>query len=172
MQSEPLKIFKYGEKVLQTPAIPVENINGELVELSKKMVFTMHQAPGVGLAAPQVGYSLALITVDPSGGEKPNDLLILINPRIVERNGHFSSEEGCLSFPGIFVPIERSFEILVKAINIDGKEIEFEARDYLARIIQHEIDHLNATLIIDHLSPLKRTLIKSEIKKLKKSGQW
>ncbi len=172
MKLEPLKIVKYGDPVLESPAMQIKNIDGNIVQLSQQMILTMHQAPGVGLAAPQIGQSLALITVDPSCGEKENELMILINPEIVARNGKFTADEGCLSFPGIYVPVERSFEILVRALTIDGKEIEIEAKDYLARIIQHEIDHLNATLIIHHISPLKRSLIKSEIKKLKKSGQW
>lgn len=136
------------------------------------MAFTMKSAPGVGLAAPQVGHSLRLIVIDPSAGENEKELKVLINPRIVERFGEEECEEGCLSVPGYTLTISRNTAVMLEALDIEGREIRLELRDYPARIVQHEIDHLDGILIVDRVSPLKRSLIRGEIKKMRKRGQW
>ncbi len=160
-----LEIIKIGHPTLSLKARPVENINQEIVELARNMVETMHQAPGIGLAAPQVNVSLRLITVDLSVGEKPDELLIMINPEIIEEDGEQISEEGCLSVPGIYEKVLRPARVVVKGYNLDGQEYLVEARELLARVFCHEIDHLEGRLFVDRLSPLKRRLVKNRLKK-------
>lgn len=160
-----LEIIKIGHPTLAHKAKPVENITAEIVELAKNMVETMHAAPGIGLAAPQVNVGLRLITVDLSAGENPDELMVVINPEIREREGEMLGEEGCLSVPGIYEKVLRPARILVHGYDLDGREISLEARDLLARVFCHEIDHLEGKLFIDRLSPLKRRLIRSKIKK-------
>ena len=172
MEPEPLKICKYGDEVLKVKAAEISDITGRIVDLAAAMTRTMHQAPGIGLAAPQVGESLQLITVDLSVGENPDELLIVINPRIVEAEGYEINEEGCLSVPGYSLPIKRSARISLRGTLLDGRELSAEFDGFKARVLQHEIDHLNGVLIVDRQSSLKRTLIKKEINQKRKSGQW
>lgn len=160
-----LEIITIGHPTLARRALPVENINQEIVELARNMVETMHRAPGIGLAAPQVNVSLRLITVDLSVGENQNDLIIMINPEIIEAEGEQVGEEGCLSVPGIYEKVVRPSRILLRGNDLDGREIKLEARDLLARVFCHEIDHLDGKLFVDRLSPLKRRLIRSRLKK-------
>ncbi len=167
-----LTIFKYGSDVLSVKAADVKHINEAVVELARRMTETMHRTPGVGLAAPQVGESLKLATVDISIGENPEELLILINPVIVEADGGELDDEGCLSVPGYTLPIKRHNRLLLQFHTLEGKEVRQEFSGFKARVIQHEVDHLNGILILDRVSALKRNLIRREIKKLKKSGQW
>lgn len=167
-----LKIFKYGDEVLKKKAKPVTVITRQIADLAKAMVQAMHQAPGIGLAAPQVGESLQLITVDLTVGENPDELLILINPRITNADGFEICEEGCLSVPGYSLPVKRHARIFLEATLLDGKELRQEFEGLKARVIQHEIDHLNGVLIVDRVSSLKRSLLKKEISQKRKSGQW
>jgi peptide deformylase len=167
-----LEIIKFGNDILTAKASEIKQIDERIIHLATRMTEAMHHAPGVGLAAPQVGKSIRLATVDISVGENPEELLILINPRIIAQEESETDEEGCLSFPGYSVPISRYRRILLGAISLDGKEIRLEAEGLKARAIQHELDHLNGLLIIDRISTLKRNLIKQEIKKLRKSGKW
>jgi peptide deformylase len=168
-----LKIYKYGDDVLNLKAKEVENIDGKIAELLAKMVFTLYNTGNaIGLAAPQVGESLRLSVIDLSMGTEENNLVVLINPEILERDGKDTLDEGCLSFPGITVPVNRSTSILLKNYDISGKDKETEVDGFLARVIQHEIDHLDGTLIIDRVSSLKRQFVKKEIKRLQKSGEW
>ncbi|MBP7870210.1 MAG: peptide deformylase [Candidatus Saccharicenans sp.] len=160
-----LEILKVGHPLLAQKAIPVENINQEIVDLARDMVETMYRAPGVGLAAPQVNRGIRLITVDLSVGENKDELFILINPEIVEESGKITAEEGCLSVPGIYEKLERPERVVVRGYDFNGREITIEARDLLARAFAHEIDHLDGKLFIDRLSPLKKSLIKNRIKK-------
>lgn len=160
-----LEIIKIGHPTLSLKAKPVESINQEIVELARNMVETMHQAPGIGLAAPQVNASLRLITIDLSVGENKDELIVMVNPEIVEEEGEQVSEEGCLSVPGIYEKVLRPARITVKGYNLDGQELLVEAEDLLARVFCHEIDHLEGKLFIDRLSPLKRRLLKSRLKK-------
>ena len=132
----------------------------------------MHQAPGIGLAAPQVGESVRLITVDLTVGEIPEELMILINPEITAAEGYEICEEGCLSVPGYSLPVKRNAKVFLQAILLDGRELRMEFEGLKARVLQHEIDHLNGILMVDRLSSLKRTLIKKEISQKRKSGQW
>ena len=129
------------------------------------MVRTMHAAPGIGLAAPQVNHSIQLITVDLSAGEKRQDLTILINPEIVSQEGESLLEESCLSVPDIKDKIIRPFRAVVKGIDLKGTEKIIEAEGLLARVFCHEIDHINGILFIDHLSPLKKSIIRKKLKK-------
>ncbi len=161
-----LEIRKYGDRVLRKRAEEISDINGEIVNLSSAMVETMYDAPGIGLAAPQVGFSLRLITVDLTVGEDPSKLFVVVNPRIVEKEGEALDEEACLSLPGIREMVKRPYRVLVKGYNLDGKELEIEAEGLLARVFCHEVDHLDGVLFIDHLTPLKKRFA---IKKLKKA---
>ena len=151
----------------------VKNIDEQLIKLKQQMIETMHNSySAIGLAAPQIGKSLQLSVIDTSRGEDKDDLLVLINPEILEAEGSEVDDEGCLSFPGINVSVKRNTRIFLKSIDINGKEIRVEIEGFLARVIQHEIDHLKGVLIIDRLSSLKRQMLKKEIKRLKKNGEW
>jgi len=165
-----LEIIKIGHPTLSKKAQPVGNISQEIVELARDMVETMHLVPGIGLAAPQVNVSLRLITVDLSVGENKNELIIMVNPQIVEQEGEQISEEGCLSVPGIYEKVIRPSRIAVRGFCLDGKEVMIEAKDLLARVFCHEIDHLEGKLFVDRLSPLKRRLIKGRLKKEMEKG--
>jgi peptide deformylase len=167
-----LTIYKYGDGVLKVQAAEIRDITKRIVELAAAMTLTMHQAPGIGLAAPQVGESLQLITVDLSVGENPEELLIVINPSIVAAEGYEISEEGCLSVPGYSLPIKRSARIALQGTLLDGSDLRAEFDGLKARVLQHEIDHLNGVLIVDRLSSLKRTMVRKEINQKRKSGQW
>jgi peptide deformylase len=160
------EILKYPDGVLNRKAEPVENVDEDLNRLIDDMVETMYAAPGIGLAAPQVGVSKRLIVVDvkTAYGEEAS-LHVLINPEIVESEGEIKSEEGCLSLPGFTVSIDRFEKVTVKALDREGKEISISAEGLLAMALQHEIDHLEGTLILDRTSFLKREFYKKQLKK-------
>jgi peptide deformylase len=160
-----LEIVKYGNPVLIQKAELIETIGQEILDLAGNMILTMHAAPGIGLAAPQVNVSKRLITVDLSVGEKADDLVVLINPEFLEKEGEDVSEEGCLSVPGVQEKIKRPARVLIKGIDLQGREKIIEARGLLARVFCHEIDHINGKLFIENLSPLKKALIKKKLKK-------
>lgn len=160
-----LEIVTVPYPVLYQKAEEIKDINQKIVELAKNMVETMHAAPGIGLAAPQVNQSWRLITVDLSVGEKPDQLIIMINPEIKEMEGENIEEEGCLSVPEIHEKVKRPLRLLVTGYNLEGKELNIEAEGLLARVFCHEIDHLNGVLFIDRLSPLKRSLIRKKLRK-------
>jgi peptide deformylase len=166
------KILKFGSDILTVRTPDVTKIDDRIIDLARRMVETMHRAPGVGLAAPQIGESIRLATVDLSVGENPEELLILINPRIIAHEGSETDDEGCLSVPGFTVPICRYGKIEFETLTLEGNRIRLEAEGLKARAVQHEIDHLDGILILDRVSGLKRALIRQEIKKMKKSGQW
>jgi peptide deformylase len=168
-----LKIYKYGDDVLKLKAKEVENLDGKIAQLVDRMTQTMHQTySAIGLAAPQVGESLRLSVIDLSMGENNDDQILLINPEILEVEGNETGDEGCLSFPGISLTVNRAARIFLKNFDMNGKEVRQEIDGFLARVIQHEIDHLDGTLIIDRVSSLKRQFVKKEIKRLKKDGKW
>ncbi len=170
---ELMEIYKYGEEVLKQKGSTIKNIDQFIVDLIEKMRTTMYGTPNaIGLAAPQIGESLMLSVIDVSMGKEENEFTILLNPFIAEEEGKETDSEGCLSFPNISLDINRSIKILLKGIDINGKDYEKEYSGFMARAIQHEIDHLNGILIADRVSPLKRQLLKKEIKKLKKNGEW
>ncbi len=167
-----LPILKYGMPELKRMSVLVDMFNGELEQLARNMIETMYSAPGIGLAAPQVGLNVRLATVDLSVGEDENQLITICNPEIVSAEGEQKSEEGCLSIPEFTDTITRPKKIVVRGKNIHGDQIVIEAEGLLARCFSHEIDHLDGVLFIDHLSPLKRSLIRNKIRKLAKAGEW
>jgi peptide deformylase len=160
-----LEIVTIGNPVLNRKAEKIQNIDQRVYGLAQRMIKTMHSAPGVGLAAPQVNQSIQLITVDISVGEKDEDLIVLANPELLHKEGESVLEEGCLSVPGINEKVARPFRVVVKGIDLDGNERIIEAEDLLARIFCHEIDHINGKLFIEHLSPLKKSLIRKKLQK-------
>ncbi len=162
-----LDIKTFPDPVLEMIAEPVTDFDRKLHDLAANMRETMYAAPGVGLAAPQVGESVRLIVVDPSAGEKPGQFIAVVNPEIIRAEGEIVFEEGCLSVPGYNEEVDRAQYVTVIGQDISGKDLKIDAEDFLAVIFQHEIDHLEGTLFIDHLSALKRTLIKKKIKKNK-----
>lgn len=168
----PLPIVKYGDPVLERPAAPVTEFNAELQKFIDEMFETMYAAKGVGLAAPQVGISKRVTVIDTSVGEDPAAKVVLINPEIIAKQGSQTGEEGCLSIPGFREPVTRAFQTTVRAQNAQGEFFEISGEELLARAFQHEIDHLNGVLFIQHLSPLKRDLIRRKIRKLQKAGDW
>jgi len=165
------QIVTFGHPVLHRAASLVREIDQEIVELARDMVLTMHAAPGIGLAAPQVAAGKRLITVDLSVGERPDELIVLINPDLLETDGLAISEEGCLSVPGIHENVSRPAQVLVKGIDLEGKEKVIEAQGILARVFCHEIDHINGRLFIEHLSSFKKALVKKKLKKTQESGE-
>ncbi len=167
------KIVKYGNPVLETVCGPVTEFDtSDLHRLVDDMFETMHEASGVGLAAPQVAVPRRLTVIDCSCGEKPNQKLVLINPEIVATEGEQVGEEGCLSIPGFREDVKRAFEVTARAQNVKGEWFEVEGDELLARAILHENDHLNGILFLQHISTLKRELIKRKIRKLRRKGEW
>lgn len=166
-----LDIRKFGDPVLQKPAKPVEKIDEKILRLIPAMFNTMYNEPGIGLAAPQVGVSLRLMVVDvaPEGKHHP---MVLINPQIDVKKGRIASEEGCLSFPGIHVTIPRAAHIQLSAINEKGLPVRLEAEGLLSRCLQHEMDHLDGVVMIDHLSLPQRLKVLWEIRRRKKAHLW
>ena len=158
-----LEILKYPDKRLRTVAKPVENVNSEVKKQVKDMFETMYDAPGIGLAATQVNFHQRLIVVDVS--EECNEPICLINPEIIEKNGEIEWEEGCLSVPNYYESVKRANEIKVSALNELGQSFELEASEMLAVCIQHEMDHLNGILFVDHLSKLKQKRLKKKAEK-------
>lgn len=159
------KILIFPDPVLRKIAEPVDRIDQSLKTLIGDMIETMHAAPGVGLAAPQVGVSQRVVVADPSAGENPDLALELMNPEIISSKGSVQHEEGCLSLPEVEVKVQRAEQIVVKAQRLDGRMQTIEAEGYLSYILQHEIDHLNGVLIIDSLGPVKRDLVKRKLRK-------
>lgn len=157
-----LKVRKYGDPILRRKAPPIQSITPEIKGLIADMIETMYDQVGIGLAAPQVGIPLRLIVVDDNTGGAARPL---INPAITRQGGRVVAEEGCLSIPGIFAPVERAEWIEVKALDGDGVPVALEAKALLARVIEHEIDHLDGILFIDRLDTVTRDRIKRKIKK-------
>jgi peptide deformylase len=172
------KIVKYGNPVLEQEGAEVKDFGSqELRDLVADMFDSMYAAKGVGLAAPQLGVSRKVTVIDISGGSKeegmpPQEKIVMINPKIVIREGKQVGEEGCLSIPGFREQVKRAKKVTVRAQNMEGEWFEKSGEDLLARCMQHEIDHLNGILFITHVSPLKRDLIKRRIRKMIKAGEW
>lgn len=161
-----LEIKTYPDKFLCQPTRPIENIDGKLQGLIDDMAATMYDAPGVGLAAIQVGHDKSLLVYDVSPKDENRSLHVLINPRIVSTEGTMISEgEGCLSVPDYRADVKRASQILVEGFDREGNPVRIEAEGLLAVVLQHEIDHLNGTLFIDRISSLKRELYKRRIRK-------
>lgn len=160
-----LEIKKFPHQVLRELTKPVRDLNGACQKLIDDMIETMYAAPGVGLAAPQVGVSESLVIIDPGKADESVGLVVLINPEIVETDGIVESEEGCLSFPGLIGKFERAERVVVKGFDRNGKEIFMEGKGLLGIALQHEIDHLKGKLIIDRVGMIKRELYKKRIRK-------
>jgi peptide deformylase len=158
-------ILHYPDKRLRDPGKKVEKITPELHELIDDMAETMYAAPGVGLAATQIGEPYQLFVVDVADTDEPSDLKVFINPEILEAEGTIYFEEGCLSFPGAKEEIERKAKIRVRALDRNGKPFELEAEGLLAVCIQHEYDHLQGVLMIDKLGPLKKRMLDRKMRK-------
>jgi peptide deformylase len=165
-------IVKYGDPVLEKPAAAITKFDAELEELAEDMFPSMYAAQGVGLAAPQIGKSIRLAVVDVTNGKNPEGRIVLVNPEITHAEGEKREEEGCLSIPGFRGYVVRPQFVTVRAQNVKGEEFEIRGEDFLARALCHEIDHLNGILFLQHLSMLKRDMIKRKIKKLRKQGEW
>jgi peptide deformylase len=159
------EILIYPESALKAKAEAIDTIDLEIITLVDEMKEAMYQAPGVGLAAPQVGCTRRLILVDPTAKKGSDSLLVLINPVIIEREGSVKDSEMCLSVPEISVDVQRAEKILVKGVDLNGKDVSIEAEGYLARIFQHEIDHLDGKVILDYASTLKRAIYLKKKKK-------
>ena len=155
-----LDIKKYPDPVLTKKAKKIKNIDQEIQKLIDDMIETMYAAPGVGLAAPQVGHSLRLAVFDSSVKEEEGLLTVMINPEIIEKNGEIIMKEGCLSVPGLEAEIKRSEQVKVIGLDRNGHTVTIEATGFLARVIQHEMDHLEGILLLDRISLLKRNIYK------------
>jgi peptide deformylase len=165
-------IVKYGDPVLEKPGATVKKFDAELEVLAEDMFVSMYAAQGVGLAAPQIGKSMRLAVVDVTTGKNPEAKIVLVNPEIIHAEGEAREEEGCLSIPGFRGYVIRPQFVTVRAQNLKGEPFEIRGENLLARAFCHEIDHLNGILFLQHLSMLKRDLIKRKIKKLRKEGAW
>lgn len=163
-----LRIYTYPEAVLRKKAEPVENIDEDLQKLIDDMAVTMYEAPGVGLAANQVGEARCVIVYDVSPQEEGRNLNVLINPEIVSTEGEIVQEEACLSVIDYAADVKRCAKIQVRGVDRHGEPVDLEADGLLSVCLQHEMDHLNGVLFIDHISSLKRTLYKKKLKKLLK----
>lgn len=160
------KIFEYPAPVLRQQTRAVTVFDDDLKKLAEDMAETMYDAPGIGLAAPQIGESLKLIVVDiTKGKEGKRDYMVMVNPEITRKEGHQLDEEGCLSVPDLTSKVRRFKRIAVSYQDLAGNSHELETEDRFAVVLQHEIDHINGILFIDHLSPLKRALYKKKVKK-------
>lgn len=165
-------ILRYGEKPLHARAADVTRFDESLRRLIDDMIETMYAAPGVGLAATQIGVALRVFVIDLSVGKTSGQLIEMVNPTFVERDGTQLEEEGCLSAPGFNATVMRPKRVVIKGLNRDGVEQTIEGTDLLARACQHEMDHLDGVVFIDRLRGIKRELIVRKIQKLRKSGKW
>jgi len=160
------RILHYPESVLKQVCAPVAELDDELRTLAADMAETMYAAPGVGLAAPQIGISRRLVVLDCASKEEPAQLIVAVNPEIVDREGEAFEEEGCLSVPGYYARVARNARVTVRFRDLDGAERQMEAEGLWAIAFQHEIDHLDGILFVDHLSPLKRSMFRKKYKKI------
>ncbi len=167
-----LSIRKYGDDILRKPAEPVTEFDDSLQKLIDDMVETMYAAPGVGLAANQIGVARRLMLIDLSVGKRPGEMYVFINPEIIETEGEITEEEGCLSIPDFVEVLARPERVRLRFLDRHGEQREMWGDGLMARAMCHEIDHLNGTLFVDRLRGLKRDRILKKIQKLAKSGMW
>jgi peptide deformylase len=165
-------IVKYGAPELAKRSEPVTEFPDSLEELARDMIQTMYAAPGVGLAAPQIGLNMRFIVIDTTSGEDPTKLVIMANPEMLEQEGEQHEEEGCLSVPGFHGVVVRPAWVKVRGQDLKGKELTMEGTELLARAFCHEIDHLDGKLFFERLGVLKRDLIKRKIHKQIRQGTW
>ncbi len=172
------KVVRYlNNPILERPADPVTAFDTpELHTLVEDMFETMYASHGIGLAGPQIDLGRRITVIDVAGADedesKKPEKIVLINPELIAKEGKQTGEEGCLSIPGFREPVSRAKFVAVRARDVKGEPFEISGEDLLARVFQHEIDHLNGVLFINHLSALKRDLIKRKIRKLQKAGEW
>lgn len=164
-----LTILEFPDPRLRTKAQPVTTFDSDLKKLSEAMLVTMYDAPGIGLAASQVDRHIQMLVLDVS--EEKNEPMTIVNPRILEREGTQTCQEGCLSVPGIFADVDRSDRIRLAAQDVEGNPIELEADGLLAVCIQHEMDHLIGKLFVDYLSPLKRDMVRKKLEKQRRHAE-
>ena len=165
-------ILKYGDEALHAPARPVDTVTADVARLIDDMIETMYAAPGIGLAAPQVGVALRIFVIDVSSGNDPHGLIVMVNPEFVERDGLQLEEEGCLSVPGFEATVVRPRRAVVKGLDRSGTPHQHEGLGLTARAFQHEMDHLDGTLFVDRLRGIKRDMIVRKIRKLTRAGKW
>ena len=166
------RIVKYGDSVLATPTRRVEAITPEIRALVADMIETMIAAPGVGLAANQVGVSLRVAVIDVTAGQQPGNTIVMINPEVIEEEGRQVEEEGCLSVPGYTEFVRRPARAVIRALDLDGKEFTLEGRDLLARAFCHETDHLDGKLYLDRLGGIKKQLLTKRVRRAAEEGEW
>jgi peptide deformylase len=167
-----LQIVTWPNPILDAPAEPVTKFDDDLKKLVNNMFETMYSAPGVGLAAVQVGVPKRLFVMDCSAGKDPAQRIAMINPEVVGIEGKQDGDEGCLSFPGIFFSVQRNLRAIVRAHDVNGEEFELDGTELTARCMLHETDHCDGIVFLDKMTPLKRELVKRRIKKLQKAGEW
>lgn len=165
-------ILRYGERPLHAQAEPVLRFDQTLHTLIDDMIETMYAAPGIGLAAPQVGVAQRVFVADLSVGRDPRQLIVMVNPEFVEREGSQLEEEGCLSIPGFNATVLRPLRAVVRGFDRNGTEQTIEGNGLLARAFQHEMDHLDGRLFVDRLRGIKRDVIVRKVQKLQRSGKW
>ena len=165
-------IFLYPDPALLRPTVPVEEVDDRTRELVRDMIDTMYAAPGIGLAANQIGVGARVCIVDLTAGDKDGELRVFVNPEVQQTEGREIGEEGCLSFPDVSVDAARPFRVRVEALDLEGRTFELEAEDLLARAILHECEHLDGQTFLRHLSVLKRGLVKKQIRRRIESGDW
>ena len=163
-----LNVLRFPDKRLRTKALPVKKVDEDIIQILDDMLETMYEAPGIGLAATQVNIHQQIVVIDVS--EEKNQPLFLINPVITHKEGVEISEEGCLSVPAYYAEVERAESVSVKALNRNGEEFELDADGLLAVCIQHELDHLQGTLFLDYLSPLKQQRLQKKMVKMAKQN--
>ncbi|MBI3450337.1 MAG: peptide deformylase [Acidobacteria bacterium] len=166
------RIVKFGDPVLQAPTARVAHITDEIRDLVRDMFETMYAAPGVGLAANQVGVGLRIAVIDTSVGEDPDARIVMINPEVISSSGTQVDEEGCLSIPGFTEFVQRPMKAAFRALDLEGREFTMEGEGFLARAICHETDHLDGRLYIHRLGGIKRSLITKRIRKSVDAGDW
>jgi peptide deformylase len=165
-------IVRYGTPGLQAPAQPVPHVTDDIRRLLDDMVATMYAAPGIGLAAPQIGVPLRVCVIDLSVGARAGELIALVNPEFVERDGMQLEEEGCLSVPGFNATVARPSRVVVRGLDHHGHPITIEGTGLLARALQHELDHLDGVVFLDRLRGVRRDLIVRKIRRMQRGGHW
>ena len=165
-------ILRYGADALQITARPVDDFGTDLQTLIDDMIETMYAAPGIGLAAPQLGVALRVFVADPSSGRAASDLVVLVNPEIVEQEGAQREEEGCLSLPGFTARIARPAQVVLTGVDREGSPVNLECEGLQARVFQHELDHLDGSLFVDRLQGIRRDVIVRRVRKLQRAGKW
>ncbi len=165
-------ILRYGDDILHKPATDVADLSPDIKSLIDDLIQTMYAASGVGLAAPQIGVPLRVFVTDPSGGHDADELVVMVNPEWIERDGEQREDEGCLSVPGLNAAIPRPTHAIVRGLDRDGAAREVEGTGILARAFGHEMDHLDGSLFLDHLRGIRRDMMIRKISKRRRSGKW